>query len=303
LDKEPGSSDPGSSIREDPSQRQQVLDLLHANPGVTDLQVSDLLQIPYSSAGTRLSELRGLGQAEPRKSTNNKKERARWWAVPPERQVEVAEQDVMRRRRSLLRSMQNQPVWNGGWVIQRLLAPAQDHEREEAQLQVDCPGVKVVSLCDCMSMGVWVTRHRDRRKSSRSRASRAANDLRRIRREHRLALEATQKEDPTSIQYLSYKLFVREAAVYLDHMSGFVEDEIEFKRDTGYSELTDQAWLVIREMVEGDDGAQAAIDRLKRALDSLMDDRDDCLEAEEVTDYDDGMEIIDAEVLELEPGD
>ena len=67
-------------------------------------------------------------------------------------------------------------------------------------------------------------------------------------------------------------------------MVGFVEDEIDFKKEQGYSELSDQKWRDIRDMAVGEDGVQSALDELKKALDNLIDDEGDWLDVEVVED-------------------
>jgi hypothetical protein len=301
VDQGSGSSDPGSSS----TQRQQVREYLRGQlEPLTDWDIRDALGIPESSVRTRLIELYDLeGSVEPLKAAS-KADRQHWQWVPPDRRVEVKQEAIWRHKSRLLRSIQREPLGTQAWLVERLMDPSTDWEEEQRLLEEPCPGLKDLPDCNCTSVNLMVTRHRIRnqRRAQRSRASQAAAELRRIRRDHRLAMEAERKEDSPSIQYLTYKQYVREAIVYLSHMAGFVIDEIEFKKENGYSELSDQKWLDIRDMVTGEEGAQISVDELRTALDRLI--GDDVIDVEEVFEYNyDDMEIEDAEVLELEPGD
>jgi hypothetical protein len=141
---------------------------------------------------------------------------------------------------------------------------------------------------------VWFIRHYEKKKPWTSRPSKAAAQLRKDRREHRLAREAMGKEDATGVQYLTYRQYMREAATFVAHMTGFVQDEIDLKKNRGFGELATERWLEVRELV---DPIQSELDELKLALGILIDDQGDWLEGEVV---DDDYGIEDAEVLELD---
>jgi hypothetical protein len=302
ADREAEGLESSDSSPRSTTQRQQVLDKLRASQEpLSAVEIGEAIGIPSDNGpGTRLTELYDEGLVEPVTERFGRGRRL-WRAVPEERRAEVREQAVDRHKQRLLRTFQKQPLPIQGWLVERMLVPPRDHEEEQRLLQELCPGLQMPSDCTCNSLNVWVTRHRSRKGATRSRASHSASELRRLRREHRLAMEAAQKEDPTAVQYLTYKRYVREAAVYISHMVGFVEDEIDYKKEQGYSELSDQKWLDIRDMALGEDGVQSALDELKKALDSLIDDQGDWLDVEEVEDIED-LEIEDAEILELEPG-
>ena len=96
-------------------QQQLVLDALGTGTLLVS-EVQELTGLGYSSAGTRLAELRRLGLVEDLPKPNSK-EKARWRAVPPARQVEVRKKVQKAHRKALLNLLLSQPAGVQGYVF------------------------------------------------------------------------------------------------------------------------------------------------------------------------------------------
>jgi hypothetical protein len=240
-------------------------------------------------AGSRFTELYDTGLAEPVGPRYQRDGRQQWRWVPPPQRCEVAKAAFGRRKTALLHSMQRQEIWLQGWAILQLLAPGPHPETEERQLQTKtCPGKMDPSLCDCVSVSVWVSRHYRQPDVPKSRAKIEAEKWRKDRKAFQQSINDLKRDNPTVIQFMNYRTHLHDAAHYVAQIAGFVEDEIDFQKETGYSQISDASWEVIEALVPE---IQGELDRLSKGLGILIHGQGDWIDAED---------IVDAEILELD---
>lgn len=287
----------GSGSASAATQRDRVLSLLRSSPDTfTDLDVQNLLQIPYSAAGTRLVELydRGLAEALPKK---HRKDRQRWRAVPPERQEEVMQAALRRTRARLLSTFQRQPVWLQGWLVRRILMPNLEVSVQRQLLAEECPSELGTGPCTCPTPNIWVQRH-EKGKATWSRVRRETVRWRNEQREQHKEAERANKEDPVIVQFLTDKGFAREAIHLVAHVTARVQDEIKLRQEKGIGEISDEKWEELRAIVSEIDPAVA---ELKAAIRLMLDDEGDWIDTQGYEDGDYG-DIEDAELVELDEG-